>query len=327
VAVLAAVPVLLLAYIWLFMVRMPGRSYAAALPPLQPEEATLQRELERHVRRLSADIGERSDITAAAVARAAEYLERELRDAGYVVGSQPFEVGGRTYRNLEASLPGRGLADQIVVVGGHYDTVADAPGANDNASGTAAVLALARSFAAQPLSRTVRWVLFANEEPPFFDTDKMGSRFYAARAARAGDRIVAMISLETIGYYSDQPGSQRYPFPFSLFYPDRGDFVGFVSDLASGPLVRRSLAAFRRRVAFPSQGVAAPAWIPGVFWSDHASFWIHGYPAIMITDTAFFRYPHYHTPEDTPDKPDYARMARVVAGVAHVVRDLGGDTP
>jgi hypothetical protein len=143
----------------------------------------------------------------------------------------------------------------------------------------------------------------------------MGSRRHAERARARGERIVAMYSLETIGYYSDAPASQRYPLPLGAFYPDRGNFVAFVANLRSRALLHRTIGAFRACAQFPSEGVAAPAWIPGVDWSDQWSFWRQGYRALMITDTAPFRYPHYHTPQDTPDKVDYDRLARVVRGL------------
>ena len=131
-----------------------------------------------------------------------------------------------------------------------------------------------------------------------------------------------MLSLETIGWYSDAPNSQRYPFPLSLFYPSTGDFIGFVANLGSRSLMHRVIGSFRRSVAFPSEGAAAPASIPGIDWSDHWSYWQFGWPALMVTDTAPFRYPHYHTPQDTPDKLDYDRLARVVAGLEGVLREL-----
>jgi Zn-dependent M28 family amino/carboxypeptidase len=184
------------------------------------------------------------------------------------------------------------------------------------------MLELARLLAGQRLPRTVRFVAFANEEAPFFSTAGMGSWQYARQAHARGERIVAMLSLETLGYYSDTVGSQRYPFPFGLFYPRVGNFIGFVGNTASRHLVRRSIASFRQHAAFPSQGTAAPGWLTGVGWSDHWAFWQHGYAAMMITDTALFRYAPYHTPTDTPDKIDYASMARVVAGLASVVTDL-----
>ena len=309
--------------LWALMVRMPGRSYAGALAPLTTEEEGSRARLAAHVGALAGRIGERNYRRPAALAEAAAYVEAELAALGYRVTSQPFVAGGQTFRNLEATRPGAGRAEEVIVVGAHYDAVVGTPGADDNASGTAAVLELARLLRDAPLGRTVRFVAFVNEEPPFFLTEHMGSRVYARAAARRGDRIVAMLSLETIGYYSDAPGSQQYPPPLGAFYPRRGDFIGFVGNVASRALVRRSIAAFRAHARFPSQGVAAPSWVPGVFWSDHEAFWREGYPALMITDTAPFRNPAYHSAADTPERVDYPRMARVVHGVAAVVRALG----
>ncbi len=209
-----------------------------------------------------------------------------------------------------------------MVVGAHYDSVAGTRGANDNASGTAAVLEVARLLAGRDLARTVRFVAFVNEEPPYFKTEQMGSRVYARRSRERGERIVAMLSIETIGYYRDEPGTQKYPFPFSLFYPAEGNFIGFVGNLGSRSLVRRCVGSFRSHAAFPSEGAALPGWITGVDWSDHWSFWKEGYAAVMVTDTAPFRYPWYHDSADTADRLDYERTARVVAGIARVVADL-----
>ena len=217
-------------------------------------------------------------------------------------------------------------ASEIIIVGAHYDSVPDCPAANDNGTGVAALLEIARLLAGQRYARSVRLVAFANEEPPFFYTEAMGSAVYAARARRRGERIEAMLALETLGWYTDQPGSQRYPFPFSLFYPDRGNFVGFVGNLPARGLVRRALAAFRASTPFPSEGVAAPGGMEGVHWSDHWSFWQAGYPAIMITDTALFRYPHYHAATDTPERLDYPSLARVTLGLAEVVAALAAKT-
>jgi Zn-dependent M28 family amino/carboxypeptidase len=204
--------------------------------------------------------------------------------------------------------------------------VVGSPGANDNASGVSALLELARILAPATLSRTVRWVAFVNEEPPFFQTGAMGS-WVSSRASRLhGETITAMISLETIGCYDSRARTQRYPFPFSLFYPDVGNFIGFVGNLKSRALVRQCVRSFRRHAAFPSQGVAAPGWLTGIGWSDHWAFWQEGYPAIMITDTALFRYVHYHEPTDTPEKIDYDSMARVVSGLSGMVKDLA-DAP
>jgi Zn-dependent M28 family amino/carboxypeptidase len=200
--------------------------------------------------------------------------------------------------------------------------VLGSPGANDNGSGVAALLTLARLWANSEPVRTLRFVAFVNEEPPFFQKDEMGSAVYARHCRAQGDQIEAMLSLETIGYYSSAKGSQKYPFPVGLFYPSEGDFIGFVSNAQNARLVRQCIAAFRQHTAFPSQGGALPGFLPGVGWSDHWAFWQQGFPALMITDTAPFRYPFYHEASDTPDKLDYERIARVLTGLNHVLEDL-----
>ena len=173
-------------------------------------------------------------------------------------------------------------------------------------------------------TRTVRFVLFANEEPPFFQTADMGSLVYAKRCRQRGENIVAMLSVETIGYYSERPGSQQYPPPMGLLYPSTGDFIGFVGNVKSRHLVRELVGSFRRHAQFPSEGAALPGSMTGVSWSDQWAFWQEGYPAVMVTDTAPFRYPYYHHPADTPDRLDYERMARVVDGLRAVLVDLAG---
>ncbi|HXM37824.1 MAG TPA: M20/M25/M40 family metallo-hydrolase [Gemmatimonadales bacterium] len=319
---LAGILPLLFLVIWLFTVKMPGAAFSGPLPPLTPEQEQLRAGLERHVRVLARDIGVRSDETYANVQRAAAYVDSVLTSLGYHVVSQEFTADGRTYRNLEATLGGEGRAQEVVVLGAHYDTAEGAPGADDNGSGVAGVLELARVFARTPQARTVRFVFFPNEEPPSFATKDMGSRHYAQAARARHDQIVAMLSIESIGYYDTEKGSQRYPFPLNFAYPNVGDFIGFVSNLQSRSLLHRAIAAFRAHGTMPTQGAAAPGWVPGVWWSDHWSFWLEDYPAIMISDTAPYRYPFYHTPMDTPDKLDYDRTARVVDGLVHVVRAL-----
>lgn len=319
---IASILPLLFVIIWFFTVKMPGPSFSGPLPPLTPNQEQLRIELERHVRALAHDIGVRSDEQYANVQRAAVYIERTLTGLGYQVVSQEYTIGNRTYRNLEATLRGTNRPQEVVILGAHYDTAEEAPGADDNASGVAGVLALARIFAAERQTRSVRFVFFPNEEPPSFATADMGSRHYATAARERSDQITAMLSIESIGYFDTEKGSQRYPFPLNLAYPDVGDFIGFVSNLRSRPLLRRAIAAFRAHATLPTQGAAAPAWVPGVWWSDHWPFWREGYQAIMISDTAPYRNPFYHTPEDTADKLDYDRMARVVHGLTHVVRAI-----
>ena len=322
IALAAILPLLFLA-IWLFTVKMPGPAFAGPLPPLTPNQELIRAGLQRDVQALAGDIGVRSDETYSNVQRAAVYIERRLKDLGFTVMSQEYTARDHSYRNIEATLSGLpGHAHEVVILGAHYDTAEDAPGADDNASGVAGVLELARIFAQEHQARTIRFVFFPNEEPPSFPTADMGSRQYATAARERNDQIVAMLSIESIGYYDMDKGSQRYPFPLNLAYPNVGDFIGFVSNLRSRSLLHRAIGAFRAHATLPTQGAAAPAWVPGVWWSDHWSFWRVGYPAIMITDTAPYRNPFYHTPQDTPDKLDYDRMARVVHGLTHVVRAL-----
>ena len=315
---LAVVPLVILAGIW-FVTGMPGSTWTGPLPPLTDREQLIHDNLGRHVAALAGRIGERNVWRPEAMAAAAAYIRESLEDAGYTVTFQPFTSRGQIVSNVEAVLPGQGAADEIIVIGAHYDSVVDCPGADDNASGVAALLELARLLAGVTLPRTVRFVAFANEEAPFFYGDEMGSNRYAIRAQAQGERIEAMLSLETMGYYTDEPRTQKYPFPFSYFYPDTGNFVGFVGNFSSRPLVRKAIGAFRATTAFPSEGVAAPSGMEGIHWSDHWSFWQAGYPAIMVTDTAPFRYPHYHEASDTPQQIDYTGMARVTGGLAEVV--------
>lgn len=317
---------ILLGSAYYVMLSMPGHSYVGTLSPLSADELTVRDHLTQHVQALAEKIGERHIWRPAALAQAVHYIEATWHGQGYMVVRQPFVVEGQTVYNLAVELPGSARQDAIVLIGAHYDTVRGSPGANDNATGIAAVLELARLLVGQQLPCTVRFVAFVNEEVPFFQHDTMGSWLYARRARAQGEQIVAMISVETIGYYSDAVDSQHYPFPFGLFYPRTGNFIGFVGNIASRPLVHRSLAAFRQHTAFPSAGVAAPGWMTGIGWSDHWAFWQESYPAVMVTDTALFRYAPYHSRADTPDQVNYDRMARVVAGLAHVVSALAGVT-
>jgi Zn-dependent M28 family amino/carboxypeptidase len=280
--------------------------------------------LQRHIGTLAGTIGERNLWSYPALVQAAHYIEGEFRTSGYEPLRQSFEVSRLPVSNIEASVPGTSRAAEIVVLGAHYDTVNGCPGANDNATGVAALLELARRFALRPHRRTIRFVAFVNEEPPFFRTPRMGSVVYANAARVRGDRIAGMLALETMGYYSDARGSQRYPAPIGLFYPDVGNFIGFVSNVRSRRLLMTARRAFWERTSFPVQAAAVPGAIPGVGWSDHWSFWQAAYRAMMVTDTAPFRYPWYHTAEDTPDKVSADKLARVVDGLEHVVAVLAG---
>lgn len=266
---------------------------------------------------------EHNTLVPEALKRAETYITGQWQQQGLEVRRHAYRVDGVECANLEVIMPGRSRSNEIIVVGAHYDSVAGSPGANDNASGVAALLEISRVLAAIPSDRTVRFVAFVNEEPPYFETELMGSRVYAKACRLRGDDIRAMLSLETLGCYSNEPGSQKFPsWLFGLFYPNRGNFVAFVSDYRSRPLLLETVAAFRGNSKFPSQCIAMHPRVAGIGWSDHASFWREGYRAVMATDTAPFRYRHYHTAADTADKIDYDALASVTAGLCGTVAVL-----
>jgi Peptidase family M28 len=338
----------LLGLLWWFGVRMPGKNVSKAAP-LSPDEVTFREELRADVQKLAGEIGERNMWHYTQLNAAADFIEDSLSRAGLHPRRDSYEIRGQACHNIEVEIPPQQGATSaeataaeaavssgavasakaarppasIILIGAHYDSVFGSPGANDNGSGVAAMLALARRFAGKTTQHTLRFVAFVNEEPPHFLSGDMGSFVYASRCKARGDKISAMISLETIGYFSDVPHSQTYPSPgLGLFYPKVGNFIGFVSNVHSRTLLRRVVALFRKHAKIPSEGAALPSFIPGVSWSDQWSFWRCGYPGIMITDTAPFRYPHYHSASDTPDKLDYDRFTLVVTGMEKVIEDL-----
>lgn len=307
---LGALAALLPLAAWWLLLRMPGKRFEGAPGAA---DAALVAELKRDVGALV----ERNLFEPRGLEAAERWIEAELHAAGYAPERQEFLVDTMPCRNIEAAVRG---GSGIVVVGAHYDSVLGSPGANDNGSGVAATLALARRFAGTRPERTLRFLFFVNEEPPWFRKEGMGSLRYARRCRERNEDVVAMLSLETIGCFA---GEQRYPMPgLGLVYGDRGDFVGFVGDIASRDLVREAIGVFRRHATVPSEGIALWDGVPGVGWSDHWAFWQCGFRAIMVTDTAPFRYPHYHKPTDTPDKLDYENLARVVEGLVPVVAAL-----
>jgi len=282
---------------------MPGRSYAGPLPALSPHEKLLSESLKAHVAVL-ARAERNTDLETAA-----RYIEGQFGS----FTTQEFPCRGRSVRNIQS---GAGP----IVVGAHYDSVPGSPGADDNASAVAVLIELQKMLAPERLP--IALVAFVNEELPYSFTLECGAFQWARRAKELGEPVRAMFSLEMLGYFRDAPGSQRYPWPLSLIYPDRGNFIAFVGDLGARALVRKAIGLFRNSSRFPSEGVAAPAALPGIRASDHWSFRLHGFPAIMVTDTAYNRNPNYHRPSDTPDTLDYDRMARVALGLAAMLRDL-----
>lgn len=322
-AVLITILVVIVFAVW-YATAMPGSSFRGTLPPLSEGEREMRDRLAMHVEALAGEIGERNVWKMQALDAAARYVEQALEQFGYRVRSQSYDAHGVVVRNLDAERLGTGRPDEIVVVGAHYDSVRGCAGANDNGTGVAAMLELARLFADGSPARTVRFAAFVNEEPPFCFGPNMGSRVYARRCRKLREKITAMMSVETIGCYLDDRRSQHYPFPFGLLYPRTGNFIGFVGNLSSRQLVRRCVGAFRRHAQFPSEATAAPGYWPGIYWSDHWSFWRERYKAVMVTDTAPFRYPQYHTSHDTPDRVDYDRTAKVVLGLRAVIEELAG---
>src|SRR5256884_1213636 len=301
--------------------RMPGKN-ASKGGLLSPDETALREELRTDVQKLAGEIGERNMGHYAQLNAAVDFSEGSFSRAGLRSRRDSYQMQGQACHNLEAEISGS--RPEIIVIGAHYDSVFGSPGANDNGTGVAATIALARRASRKP-KHTLRFVAVVNEEPPHFLSGEMGSLVYARRCKERGDKISAMISLETIGYFSDAPHSQTYPSPgLGVFYPSIGNFIGFVSNVKSRALLRRVITLFRKHAKIPSEGASLPAFIPGVSWSDQWSFWQVGYPAIMVTDTAPFRYPHYHLPTDTPDKLDYDRFALVVSAMQQVIVDLAG---
>jgi len=282
----------------------------------------LQQNLHGHVYHLAEDIGERNLQHAAALLAAEDYITQTWQQQGFHVERQAYLERDIECANLEITQTGKRHAEQIILIGAHYDTVYGSPGANDNGSGIAVLLELSRLFRLEATNLSVRFVAFVNEEPPFFFSGRQGSHIYAKAIHQRGDDIRLMLALETMGYYSDTPRSQDYPPLFRYFYPDTGNFISFVTNLGSRRKMLKLAKAFRQVTDFPLEHVATLAFIPGVAWSDHLSFWRQKYKALMVTDTAFYRYPYYHSAEDTAEKLNYPRLAQVCEGLFYALRLL-----
>jgi Zn-dependent M28 family amino/carboxypeptidase len=236
-------------------------------------------------------------------------------------------VQGVGCSNLEVNLAGAEKPEEIILIGAHYDSVFGSPGANDNGSGVAVLLELSRALAKSRLAKTVRFVAFVNEEPPFYHSKDRGSLIYAREARRKRENIAGVIVLETIGCFKDDPHSQDYPPLVKYFYPDTANFIAFVSNIRSRGWLKQVTESFRASTDFPVERLAIfPPIAPGVSWSDHSSFWKFGYRALMATDTAFYRYPYYHTPQDTPEKLNYAAMAKLAEGLVKTVARIAGES-
>jgi len=274
--------------------------------------------LKQHVEKLVVEFSPR-DWTSPQLPKAADYIESEFRKltsetVSISVTPQKFSAEGLEFMNIVAQFGDQ--HDSPVVVGAHYDVFGELPGADDNASGVAGLLEIGRLLAHTAVKVPVTLVAYTLEEPPIWATESMGSVVHARSLKEQGITIRHMISLEMIGYFSDQENSQKFPFGFMrYFYPTTGNFITIVDSLAAGPTTIRMKRAFQRYTDLPAVSVNAPALVPGIGLSDHASYWAEGFRAVMVTDTAFYRNTAYHTPNDTPDRLDYTRMAKVVDGV------------
>src|SRR5882724_694927 len=301
-----------------YVVQPTGRRSSGARP-----EGVEPVRLEAHVRMLAETLAPRHWKRQDNLDRAAAYVAARLGEAGARVTEQVYavEAAGR-YRNVIGSFGPE--AGERVIVGAHYDGAGPFAAADDNASGVAALLELARLLGTgKTLAARVDLVAFTLEEPPYYATEWMGSHVHAAALRREGVTVRAMLALEMIGYFSDAPGSQRLPHPLlKVVYPSTGNFVAVIGRVGEAKLARRVKRAMQDATDLDVYSMNAPTWIPGIDFSDHRSYWAHGYPAVMVTDTAFYRNDRYHTPRDTPDSLDYRRMAEVVRGVHRAVLAL-----
>lgn len=280
-------------------------------------------QLRHDVQELAGTIGTRNTIHDKALARAVSYLQKRFEEIGYPPSLQTFQAEGKAVSNIFTVKDSAVKDSKVFVVGAHYDTVFSTPGADDNTSGVAVLLALMKALCTRDLNLTIHFVCFVNEEPPFFKTDEMGAFQYAQMLAKKNLPVSGMISIESVGYFDSKKGSQHYPLPaMSLLYPDSGDFLAVVGNPNSRTLVTRLTRAYNTSSPIPVEGAVLPGFIPGVDWSDHWGFWQHGYPAAMVTDTAIFRNPNYHRSGDLPETLDYEKMYHVYLGLEEFLSKL-----
>lgn len=295
------------------------------MPPLKigKEAMEVRDNLKKSVHKLAGEIGSRGYLETEALAKAADHISKTLSSYGYDVLYQPFTVDNTEYKNIHVEIEGSKEPEKVIVVGAHYDTVLGTPGADDNASGVAVLLELARLLTKIRPDKTIQFVAFTIEEPPFYRTRNMGSYKYAEKLKKEGRKVEGMICLESIGYYDEREKSQFFPFSFfKWIYPDKGNFLMFVSNLGSRGFMKHVQEGFKKGTRLPYETISATSFVPGVDFSDHWSFWKHGYDAIMLTDTAFYRNANYHTARDTPETLDYERMAEVVLGLKAAVENI-----
>jgi Zn-dependent M28 family amino/carboxypeptidase len=278
--------------------------------------------LKEVVTTLAGDIGARSFQDLDRLEKTATYISDQFSSFGYRVKKQPFAFNNDTYHNIIAELTGGASPEELLIIGAHYDTVRTTPGADDNASGVAGLLGIARALADAQMSRTIRFVAFALEEPPVYRTKNMASYQYARSLNEKREKVAGMICLEMIGFFCDREGCQHYPFPLmNRVFPRTGNFIALVGNRRSKAFTDRIAQSFIKATDLPLVTLNAPAIVIGIDFSDHWSFGKFGYQALMVTDTAFYRNPHYHAPTDIPETLDYERMAKVVEGLTAAIED------
>ena len=296
---------------------------------LEPSPTHIEQNLRRHVDRLAGLIGPRHLKKPKTIAATLGMLRGEWEAMGYSVAAETYDALGDEATNLMVETPGKNSLNskssrEIILLGAHYDTIAPTPGADDNASAVAVLLEVSRLLRDHLGKRTARYVAFACEEMPYFHTFSMGSQTNATRARERGDRIKAMLCLEMVGYFRDEPGSQAIPDAIPNYlrplFPQRGNFLAAVGNLRSAKLLWPLRRGFKRATRLPLFTIALPEKIRDIRRSDNSSFWDQGYPALMLTDTSYLRNPHYHLETDTPETLDYQRMTQVTIGVAGAMR-------
>lgn len=299
-----------------------GRGASFAVDPAFGKVRVSTENLKAHVSFLTSIRPRPNYLNAGSMNTAASYIKAKLEECGLKAELQRVRAHGKEYANVIASAGPE--AASRVVLGAHYDVCGDQPGADDNMSGVAGLLEIARLLKDQAPNPRYRidFAAYALEEPPFFGTEMMGSFVHAKSLREAGCSVRGMISLECIGFFTDAPGSQRYPLPLMrLFYPGRGDFIGLVGNFGSASFVREIQESMKAASVLSSR-LIAPAWVTGVDFSDHRNYWKFGWPAVMVTDTAFYRNPNYHRVTDTLHTLDFPRMAGVVRGVLFALLSL-----
>lgn len=288
-------------------------------------EQSKARDLYQHVHHLSVRIGSRSVYEYERIKEADDYIKGVLEGLGSDYSRQTYEYQGRPFSNIIVTLTGQKEPEKIFIIGAHYDTVYATAGADDNASGVAVLLEICRNLKGYHPSRTLKLIFFVLEEPPSFRSSYMGSYVYARQAKANKENIFGMISLEMLGYYNDIKGAQTFPLPLmNFFYPTTPNFIAVVGNLGSRKLVKKIENSIKKSSCIPVETLSTVKFVPGVDFSDHASFWKMGYQAVMVTDTAFYRNPHYHTPGDTIDTLDFDKMAQLLKGLTQAAKDLAG---